>query len=64
VDDRLLALAAVVLIEVVALVLGLNHQPPAQPEQTLALQLVVDKPVADVGDRDVRAQRGRHRAPS
>lgn len=35
-------------------------QIPAQPKQPFALQLVVHKPIADVGDRDVGSQRGLH----
>ena len=59
-DDRLLFLAAAIRIDVVALVLRLNGELSAQPEQPLALQLVVHKPVADVGDGDVGSQSGIH----
>ena len=59
-DDRRLFLAAAIRIEVVALVLRLNGELPAQPEKPFALQLVIHKPIADVGDGDVGSQRGIH----
>ena len=59
-DDGLLFLAPALRIDVVALVLRLDGELPAKPEQPLALQLVVHKPVADIGDRDVFSKRGVH----
>ncbi len=53
VDDRLLFLAAAIRIDIVALVLRLDGELSAQPEQAFALQLIVHKPGTDVGDGDV-----------
>ena len=59
-NHRLFPLAAAIGIEIVALVFRLNGQLAAQSEQALALQLVVNKPVTDVGDGDVGSQGGFH----
>ena len=60
VNDRLLALPAALGVDVVPLILGLNRELPAQPEQAFAFELVVDEPVADVGDGEVGAEDGFH----
>ncbi len=57
-NDRLLALSAPLGVDVIPLVLRLNGELSAQAEQALAFELVVNEPVADVGDSEVDVERG------
>jgi DDE_Tnp_1-associated/Transposase DDE domain len=59
-DDRRLFLATAVGVDEVALVLRLNGERSAQPEQPFALELVVHKSGADVVDGAVGSQRSIH----
>ena len=57
-DYRYVALA--VGVDVVALIFWLDDELPAPAEETLALKLVVDEPVADVRNREICQQRSCH----
>jgi len=60
VNDRLLFLASAIRLDIVPLVLRLNGKLSAQSVESLSLQLVVHKPIADVRHGNVGSQRSFH----